>query len=89
MGGEIAKDKNPVENKKTNEKTDKASVSKRSLNSNSGKSPNAEDNKSKRKKEKIQIVAKNKTSHNNNPEKKVLELIHKNNPKKEDYDLIY
>ena len=89
MGGEISKDKNPVESKKTNEKTDKASVSKRSLNSNSGKSPNAEDNKSKRKKEKIQIVAKNKTSHNNNPEKKVLELIHKNNPKKEDYDLIY
>ena len=43
--------------------------------------------KAKRKKEKIQIVAKNKKI--SNQEKKALELIHKNNKNKEDYEMIY
>ena len=43
--------------------------------------------KAKRKKEKIQIVAKNKKT--SNQEKKALELIHKNNKNKEDYEMIY
>ena len=41
-----------------------------------------------RKKEKIAIVAKNKST-NINEEIKVLELIQEKNPKKIDYDLIY
>lgn len=45
------------------------------------------DPKSKRKHEKIAIIAKNKK--HQNQEKKVLELIHNNNPNKEDEELIY
>ena len=43
--------------------------------------------KARRKKEKIQIIAKNKKT--SNQEKKALELIHKNNKNKEDYEMIY
>ena len=45
------------------------------------------DNKMKRKKEKIAIIAKNKASSNH--EKKNLQVIHKGNSNKEDYELIY
>ena len=42
----------------------------------------------KKKKEKLQVVAKDKEK-KVNYEKKVLELIHERNPEKEDYDIIY
>ena len=42
----------------------------------------------KKKKEKLQVVAKDKEK-KVNYEKKVLELIHERNPNKEDYDIIY
>jgi cGMP-dependent protein kinase len=43
----------------------------------------------KKKKEKLQVVAKDKSEKQVNYEKKVLELIHDKNPAKEDYDIIY
>ena len=43
----------------------------------------------KKKKEKLQVVAKDKGEKQVNYEKKVLELIHDKNPAKEDYDIIY
>ena len=43
----------------------------------------------KKKKEKVQVVAKDKSEKTVNYEKKVLELIHDKNPAKEDYDMIY
>jgi CRP-like cAMP-binding protein len=59
-------------------------------NNNNNNSHNNNNNKAPaRKKEKIQIVSKNKQQKSSNLEKKVLELIHKNNPNKEDYDMIY
>ena len=42
-----------------------------------------------RKKEKITIVAKNKTNSTSNEELRVMDLIQEKNPKKMDYDLIY
>ena len=44
---------------------------------------------SKKKKDKMQVVAKDKPDKKVNYEKKVLELIHERNPEKEDYDMIY
>jgi cGMP-dependent protein kinase len=43
----------------------------------------------KKKKEKVEIAAKNKNEKTVNYEKKVLELIHEKNPEKEDYQIIY
>ena len=44
---------------------------------------------SKKKKDKMQVVAKDKPDKKVNYEKKILELIHERNPEKEDYDMIY
>ena len=90
MGGEITK--NEKEDSKTQRKHQSSIKNQKSQESiiSSRNGENIQKNHHehhKRKKEKIQIVAKNKKIQNE--EKKNLEVIHKNNPNKEDYDLIY
>jgi len=100
MGGELSKGEtlNPRGNRNgrfapTGEKNGKLSRTPNFVQENhqQNTSPKRVKNKEKvvRKKEKIAIVAKNKTTGGVNEELKVLELIQEKNQKKMDYDLIY
>ena len=99
MGGELSNGITDSQNKqnKTSRQKRQSNLQKTdsqtSNQSNQQTEPNSKSNrgsidqKLKRKKDKIAIVAKNKVP--TSQEKKVLEIIHKGNSKKEDYDLIY
>ena len=99
MGGELEKktleEKNNLpEVLKTEKNKNKKGKNKKEINDNlttdTLKSNNHKRNGGgKKKKEKMQVVAKDKSEKAVNYEKKVLELIHDKNPAKEDYDIIY
>ena len=82
---EIVKSEKTKKSKKKNKKEITETVTTDTVKSNNVKRGGA----SKKKKEKMQVVAKDKPDKKVHYEKKVLELIHERNPEKEDYDMIY
>ena len=82
---EIVKSEKTKKSKNKNKKEITETVTTDTVKSNNVKRGGA----SKKKKEKMQVVAKDKSEKKVNHEKKVLELIHERNPEKEDYDMIY
>ena len=99
MGGELEKktleqNHNSPEVQKNGKSNKKNPKNKKDINesktADTTKSNNVKRNeKGKKKKDKIQVIAKDKSEKVINYEKKVLELIKDKNKEKEDYDIIY